>query len=113
MPPKKSKTEQYKPEEDQYRPYAQADIILNLHGKINKTTMTKCLNDLVESGKILCKSFGKFNCYFCKPMDVTDNGQKLSSLQGSNNVDLDTDLSGYEEDLKRLQTQNITLQKGK
>lgn len=102
---------------DQYRPYAPTDLILNLHGKINKATMTKCLSDLVESDKILCKSFGKFNCYFCKPIDITDNNDLQLNVSGkSDNLehhDLDTDLGGYEKELKKLQIQNITFQKGK
>lgn len=51
---------------EQYRPYSVSDLVLNLHNKINKPTMAKCLESLVSKNEIISKTYGKMAYYVYK-----------------------------------------------
>lgn len=58
---------------EQYRPYSVSDLILNLHNKVNKVTMTKCLESLVSSKEIISKTYGKMVFYVYKEEEIDGN----------------------------------------
>lgn len=58
---------------EQYRPYSVSDLILNLHNRINKATMTKCLDSLVSAGEIVSKTYGKMVYYVYKEKEIDKN----------------------------------------
>ena len=45
--------------EKQNRPYSVTDIVSNLHGEYSKTQIQKALQQLVDDGSVVCKTYGK------------------------------------------------------
>lgn len=110
MPPRKrSKTSEKKSEGDtdneqlienylneQYKPFVINDLISNLHNKIKKTAMLKCLDSLIEKDKILVFAFGKTLVYAGKDeslnpdfeyitlKNITEKREKLMELERTN-----------------------------
>lgn len=58
---------------EQYRPYSVSDLILNLHNKVNKVTMTKCLESLVSNKEIISKTYGKMVFYVYREEEIDGN----------------------------------------
>lgn len=56
--------------EEQYRPYSVSDLVLNMHNKVNKATMIKCLDSLVSQNIILSKTYGKMVYYVYKEKEI-------------------------------------------
>lgn len=57
----------------EYRPYGVTDLILNLHNKVNKTMMTKLLDDMVEEQKLIVKRYGKLSFYCYSELKCDEN----------------------------------------
>ncbi|KAF2363239.1 ous-pairing protein 2 [Trinorchestia longiramus] len=66
----------------QNRPYSLNDIFLNLHKDIGKTALQKCLDQLVTSGDVMEKVYGKQKVYVADQSRFpTVNEQELKALE--------------------------------
>lgn len=76
----------------QYRPYSATDLVQNLHNRVNKANMVKCLEVLVASGDVVSKTYGKQVYYVYKEEQVDEemskrfSPEKVSELNESINV---------------------------
>ena len=97
--------------QDQNRPYSANDIFMNLHKEIGKTAVQKALDQLVEKGDIIEKTYGKQKVYVIKQEDnvARDFEKELDELD-SNINDVSGKLSLTEEELKSLESQLRELQ---
>lgn len=57
---------------EQYRPYSVSDLVLNLHGRVNKSTMLKVLESLVSQQELLAKTYGKTTYYVYKEVEIDE-----------------------------------------
>lgn len=87
---------------EQYRPYSVSDLILNLHNKINKATMTKCLDSLVSTNEIVSKTYGKMVYYVYKEEEIDKNLEAEVNTESIKKIKEDVeDLNKY---VRNLQT---------
>lgn len=64
--------------EKEYRPYGVTDLVLNLHNRINKATMIKVLDELVDEGVLIVKRYGKLSFYCFKEIQLDENMDVVS-----------------------------------
>ncbi|XP_069691125.1 homologous-pairing protein 2 homolog [Periplaneta americana] len=97
---------------DQNRPYSANDIFMNLHKEVGKTSVQKCLDQLVEQGAVIEKVYGKQKVYVIKQEDTnneSDLKQELKNLD-SKLVDISGKLATAEQELKNCELQLRELQ---
>lgn len=71
---------------EQYRPYSVSDLILNLHNKINKVTMIKCLESLVSQNEIISKTYGKMVFYVYKEEEIDGDLEAEINVERINKI---------------------------
>lgn len=86
---------------DQNRPYSTNDIFNNLHEEIKKPAIQKALDQLVETGAIIEKVYGKQKVYVVKQedMNVKDLERELQDLD-SELSEISQKLASVEQKLK-------------
>ncbi|CAO3675095.1 unnamed protein product [Rhizopus stolonifer] len=85
------------------RPYSATDVFNNLHATCSKSHIVKALNNLVDDGDLISKTYGKSTIYSLKQDTVEEN-------VGSNT--LGSEVNKLTEELNLLQNENKKLEEG-
>lgn len=90
----------------EYRPYAISDLVLNLHNKINKVSMAKILDELVDENTVITKRYGKLSFYCCseRKCEANDKPITLEMLR-----ELDNEIDILKKDSGELICGKLTL----
>ncbi|CAO3690825.1 unnamed protein product [Rhizopus stolonifer] len=83
------------------RPYSATDVFNNLHATCSKSHIVKALNNLVDDGDLISKTYGKSTIYSLKQDTVEEN-------VGSNT--LGSEVNKLTEELNLLQNENKKLE---
>lgn len=86
---------------NQYRPYSATDLVQNLHNRVNKANMAKCLEVLVASGDVVSKTYGKQVYYVYKEEQVDE--EKSQSFSPEKVSELNDSVEALREETKKLQ----------
>ena len=85
---------------EQYRPYSVSDLVLNLHNRVSKPLMIKCLDSLVKKQVIISKSYNKMVYYVYNEKTIDEEEIKVSNEEGLKSA---TTFETFNEEVQRLQ----------
>lgn len=81
----------------QNRPYNSQNIFDNLRGAVPKAALLKCIDNLVDSGSLLCKTYGKLKVYL-----ISQNDNDKSSDENEPREIIERELEQLQNDLSEL-----------
>ncbi|KAG5187254.1 Tat binding protein 1-interacting protein-domain-containing protein [Tribonema minus] len=90
------------------RPYSIVNIFDNLHRKIPRTMVQKILDQLVQSGELLSKEYGKAVIYYCNQTRLEADLGELQAL-AAEEKDLSAQLQRLQQQLQQMQSDNAAL----